>query len=133
MTTVRLQSLEDLGLDKLPLPTEEWRLDRLLPQPAQTGRPFRFESLEACWQEDIRRARALRSQAKILEEYKCDCDPLKLATLLTEAAENRRVEKCAASAAYMRDRRLALLGSILRLVHDQPQTEMAFVSISHIG
>jgi hypothetical protein len=102
---------------------------------ARRRRPtVKFESLDACWREDLRRADALRKlPGSFYPHMRKQCEPLELATVLTDAAEHQVIERCAASAAYMRDRRLALLGSILKLLDAQPQPKMAFVSISHIG
>jgi hypothetical protein len=119
-------------LDTLCTPEENWRLD-LLNDQSKAGRARPFESLEACWREDVRRAEALRRLPRRLYAQDDDCDPLQLAAALSEAAEAQRIVKCAASAAYMRDRRLALLGSLLKLIDSAPQTELAFVCISHIG
>jgi hypothetical protein len=94
---------------------------------------LKFESLDACWREDIRRALALRRLPKSFYASIGECDPLQLASVLAEAAEARCIAKCAASAAYMRDRRLALLGSLLKLIDDEAQTDLTFVSISHVG
>ena len=119
-------------LDRLPVPKDKWRLDLLLEQLPQNSRRAKFESPDACWREDVRRAHALRRLPSIYEHI-AECNPLEVATSLSEAAKSRRIERCAASAAYMRDRRLALLGATLQLVDEHPPTEMAFVSISHIG
>jgi hypothetical protein len=89
-------------LEMLCTPEEKWCLDLLLNDNSQAVRARPFESLEACWREDIRRAEALRRLPKSLYESDGESDPLKLAAVLSEAAEARRIVKCAASAAYMR-------------------------------
>jgi hypothetical protein len=118
--------------DSLLIPDDRWRLDRLLGPSRRTAsgrRRLWFESQEACWAEDIRRAQALRELPKALYEGVEDCDPEALAEILIDAARTRRVPKCSASAAYMRDRRLALLSSIYRLVDENPDTDVKFVTV----
>jgi hypothetical protein len=120
--------------DNLSVPGDDWRLDLLLKpgrNPA-TGKLHRgFETLDECWAEDQRRASALRRLPTELYDGVDGCDPTATAELLSQAAEARRIEKCSASAAYIRDRRLAFLGSILRLVQENPRIDVGLISVTH--
>ncbi len=128
------QQRNTVELDTLGVPGDKWRLDLLL-QPGHnsvTAEPRRgFETLDACWAEDQRRARALRRPPEELYAGVKSCDPAGTAALLSQGVETRRIQKCSASAAYMRERRLAFLGSILKLVDDNPHFEVALITVSH--
>jgi hypothetical protein len=119
-------------LDALAMPGEKWRLDRLLessrnPKAAKvTGG---FETLDACWAEDRRRARALRQVSDELRTA-FGCNAEALAELLERGAEQKIAPNSCASVAYMRGRRLAFLGSLLELIHNNKGLELGFVSVA---
>src|SRR4051794_17850700 len=119
-------------LDRLPIPRNKWRLDLLLKpnrdavtKKVHTG----FETLETCWAEDRRRARALRQLPEQLRKV-VGYDPVALAEVLEVGAQHKTVPACGASAAYMRDRRLAFLGSLLKLIDQNKDLEMLFISVT---
>ena len=128
-----LQQLSSYEFQTLAIPGDAWRLD-LLAEASKTEsdrKPFSFESEQACWAEDDRRATALRLFPRDLYQGLADCNPTATADLLAEGTVHKWLRPCAASAAYMRDRRLAFLGSILKLLDDHPQRDLAFVTITH--
>jgi len=119
--------------DNLTIPGDKWRLDLLLKpgsDPATGKVRGGFETLDACWAEDKRRARALSELPKEFYAGVDGCDPMATARLLNSAAEAKRIQNCSASAAYMRDRRLAFLGSVIKLVEDNPRLHVAFVTVT---
>lgn len=59
------------------------------------------------------------------------CDPAATADLLSHGAATKSVQTSSASAAYVRGRRLAFLGAVLKLIDDNPDVDLAFVTVSH--
>jgi len=119
-------------LNALPLPKTRWRLDHLLKarRDTETGKTLRgFETLDACWEEDQRRARALR---QVPDEFKAafGCNADDLADTLERGAKEKVVPYSCASAAYMRAQRLAFLGALMELISDNPDLELEFVSVA---
>ena len=122
-------------LDALPTPEMKWRLDHLLRahQDPRTGKITRgFETINACWEEDRRRAHALRQAPNEIKSA-FGCDAGALADLLERGAEQKVAPATCASAAYMRERRLAFLGALLQVVHNNPNPELGLVSVSERG
>src|SRR5689334_3976377 len=117
--------LEESELEQLTCPTNDrWRLDRLMGGLDSADNPGpRFESLYGCWVEDRRRVNALENLPRQLyagvngwdaeseeERYaRKGCNPADIAKILSTGINTQRIQNCAASAAYMRERRLALL------------------------
>jgi hypothetical protein len=67
-------------LDTLRVPEEKWRLDLILAHEPSKKHKSSLESLDACWQEDIRRAGALKRLPEHLYPGGDLCNPLKLAS-----------------------------------------------------
>jgi hypothetical protein len=125
--------LSNYQFETLAIPGDRWRLD-LLAQASGTEtnrKPFNFETEEACWAEDDRRATALDQFPSELCEGLEGCSPRRTALLLAEGLVHKWLRPCAASAAYMRNRRLAFLGSILKLLDNNPQRDLAFITLTH--
>jgi hypothetical protein len=123
--------ITDEQLERLTLPSPEWRLDLLLDGTSPAAHAGgSFEPVDACRGEDKRRANALRA---LPEEFSnstnldCGCS----ARVLDQWALTGAGPKSTASATYMRDRRLAILGRVLKLAHDNSSSGLALVSLSH--
>lgn len=128
--------LSSYEFETLSIPDAAWRLDVLAQSNQQktNSKTFSFETEESCWAEDDRRATALRQFAMFhrpLYDGLKGCNPEATADLLSEGLAHKWLRPCAASAAYMRDRHLAVLGSILKLVHNHPKRNLGFVKITH--
>jgi hypothetical protein len=131
MTTY--QQWSNYEFETLTVPGDQWRLDLLADASRTTTnqKPFGFETMEACWAEDDRRAISLNLFPRELCEGIDGCNPAGTARLLADGMVHKWIQRCSASAAYMRDRRIALLGSVLKLTEDNPQRQIAFITVSH--
>ena len=90
-----------------------------------------FESTDACSMEDQNRACALRGLPRKLWPNIPSCDPQRLAGLLDTIIDVRRSKpapSCLASASYVRSRRIGVLGSILELVRNNPELDVAWLT-----
>ena len=90
-----------------------------------------FESIDACSIEDQNRACALRGLPRKLWPNIPSCDPQRLAGLLETIIDVRRSKpapSCLASATYVRSRRIGVLGSILDLVRNSPEPDIAWLT-----
>lgn len=124
--------LQQLCLDALEVP-DGYSLGRMRPYRDRITdrRGPGFETLESCWAEDARRARALRDLPRQLCEGVFECNPSEIASLLEQGVADKQIPKHPASAAYMHGRRLALLGSILKLIHHNMHDDLGFFRITH--
>lgn len=83
----------------------------------------------ACRAEDRRRANALRNLTS--KPWIVDCNPNGLANLLDAIADSdliRPIQPCLASASYMRQRRIDILGAILELAIAHPEIPLAWIT-----
>jgi len=129
---MKLDEQQQLCLDSLEVPADEFRLDRMRPYRDRTsGKRIRgSETLASCRAEDIRRARALRALPKEIYDGIFQSNPEEIARLLEQGSAGKQIPNHPASAAYMRDRRSALLASILKLIHQNVGDDLGFVRVT---
>ena len=127
MSSTRLTMTQ---LNSLPLPPNEFSLQALLP-PMDDLEAAKilpgFESVEACINEDKRRTSALR-KLPWTNEY-CRWRLQRLVGQFEAGVTVGAPALTLASALYMREQRLRIVGAILQLIHDEMGEEMRDVAL----